>query len=196
MQWWSEDAVPRSLRYFDNQNIQDMKEDEQEEAKTTSRRVEKLSGEGAQGSAKEEEAEVWTCGGAVEASNLAAPDQHAAIASPTSGSSPALPSPEVAAASSASPSMKSQSTPPLCPPPPVPVPVGGAAVMGYVIFRTPAQRRKWQGWHPTSWPNIVNRLGMSIANVQLVHLEPAASEDEAHRLWRTRHTAPLPVHHY
>ena len=42
MQWWSEDVVPRGLRYFDNQNIQDMKEDEQEEAKTTSRRVEKL----------------------------------------------------------------------------------------------------------------------------------------------------------
>ena len=159
MQWWSEDVVPRGLRYFDNQNTQDVKADEQEEAKTTSRRVEKLSGEGAQGSAKEEEeAEVWTCVGAVVASNLAAPDQHAAIASPASGSSPALPSPEVAAASSASPSMKSQSTPPLCPPPPAPVPVGGAAVMGYVIIRTPAYLRKWQGWHPTSWPNIVKRL--------------------------------------
>ena len=41
MQWWSED-VPRGLRYFDNQNIQDMNQDAQEEAKTTSRRVEKL----------------------------------------------------------------------------------------------------------------------------------------------------------
>ena len=41
MQWWSQD-VPLGLRYFDNQNIQDMQEGEQQEAKTPSRRVEKL----------------------------------------------------------------------------------------------------------------------------------------------------------
>ena len=39
MQWWSDDVHP-GLRYFDDQNIQDMNQDEQEEA--TSRRVEKL----------------------------------------------------------------------------------------------------------------------------------------------------------
>ena len=41
MQWWSDDVHP-GLRYFDNQNIQDLNQDEQEEAKSTSRRVEKL----------------------------------------------------------------------------------------------------------------------------------------------------------
>ena len=41
MQWWSDDVHP-GLRYFDTEHIQDMDQDEQEEAKTTSRRVEKL----------------------------------------------------------------------------------------------------------------------------------------------------------
>ena len=37
--WWSDDVHP-GLRYFDTEHIQDMDQDEQEEAKTTSRRVE------------------------------------------------------------------------------------------------------------------------------------------------------------
>ena len=39
---WSEEDVRQGSRYFDNQNIGDMEDAEQEEAKTTSRRVEKL----------------------------------------------------------------------------------------------------------------------------------------------------------
>ena len=41
VQWWSEN-IPDGLRYFDNQNMQDMKQEQQKEAKTPSRRVEKL----------------------------------------------------------------------------------------------------------------------------------------------------------
>ena len=40
MQWPAD--FPSALRHFDDQNMQDMNRDEQEDAKTSSRRVEKL----------------------------------------------------------------------------------------------------------------------------------------------------------